>query len=70
MWDALRNVTRMVAPGGTLVLAIYNEHATSPLWRVIKRIYNRLPKLPQTLMAAGAAAVIFVAKALSPAATH
>jgi len=64
MWDALRNVTRMVAPGGTLVLAIYNEHATSPLWRVIKRIYNRLPKLPQTLMAAGAAAVIFVAKAL------
>jgi 2-polyprenyl-6-hydroxyphenyl methylase/3-demethylubiquinone-9 3-methyltransferase len=64
MWEAIRNVTRMVAPGGTLVLAIYNEHATSPFWRVIKRTYNRVPRVPKTMMAAVAAAVIFVAKAV------
>ena len=64
MWEAILNVTRMVAPGGTLVLAIYNEHATSPLWRVIKRTYNLVPAFAKSMMAAVAAAVIFVAKAL------
>lgn len=64
MWDAMRNVTRMVAPGGTLVLAIYNQHATSPAWRLVKRTYNRVPGLAKTMMAGAAAAVIFVAKAL------
>ena len=64
MWDALRNVTRMVAPGGTLVVAIYNQHATSPVWRVIKRTYTRAPDFVKAPMAAAAAIVIFLAKAL------
>lgn len=64
MWDALRNVIRMVAPGGTLVVAVYNQHATSPVWRVIKRTYNRVPAFAKAPMAGGAAIVIFLAKAL------
>ena len=43
MWNALRNVTQRVAPGGTLALSIYNKHLTSPIWRGIKRLYNQLP---------------------------
>jgi 2-polyprenyl-6-hydroxyphenyl methylase/3-demethylubiquinone-9 3-methyltransferase len=64
MWDALRNVTTMVKPGGTLVLAIYNQHATSRIWWIIKRTYNRAPRFARLPMAGAAAVVIFCAKAL------
>lgn len=52
MYTAIANTSRLVAPGGTLVLAIYNRHWTSPAWRVLKRIYNRLPKAGRTIMTA------------------
>jgi 2-polyprenyl-6-hydroxyphenyl methylase/3-demethylubiquinone-9 3-methyltransferase len=64
MWDAIRNVTRRVSPGGTLVLAIYNKHITSPVWRMIKWLYNQLPEFAQKLMVVFFAGIIYVAKFL------
>jgi 2-polyprenyl-6-hydroxyphenyl methylase/3-demethylubiquinone-9 3-methyltransferase len=64
MWDAIRNVLRCVAPGGTLVIAIYNKHITSPFWRGIKWIYNQAPAFAQRLMILIFAGVIYVAKFL------
>jgi SAM-dependent methyltransferase len=62
MWDAIRSTAQCVAPGGTLVLAIYNRHSTSAIWRVIKRVYNQVPQLIQRLMIILFAGVIYLAK--------
>jgi SAM-dependent methyltransferase len=44
MWQAIESATRLVSPeGGTFVLAIYNQHWTSPFWKQVKRLYNRSP---------------------------
>jgi 2-polyprenyl-3-methyl-5-hydroxy-6-metoxy-1,4-benzoquinol methylase len=44
MWQALENAGRLVAPGGTLFISIYNDQGTRSLrWRRVKRLYNRLP---------------------------
>jgi 2-polyprenyl-6-hydroxyphenyl methylase/3-demethylubiquinone-9 3-methyltransferase len=64
MWNAVCNVARLVAPGGTLVLAIYNRHVTSPVWKRIKWFYNRLPRLGQQVMTILFAGIIYVAKLL------
>jgi 2-polyprenyl-3-methyl-5-hydroxy-6-metoxy-1,4-benzoquinol methylase len=45
MWQALENVAPLVADGGQLFIAIYNDQGTwSKRWRVVKRIYNVLPR--------------------------
>src|SRR3712207_1360016 len=45
MWKALENVDALVAPGGKLYIAIYNDTGTqSARWKWIKRTYNRLPR--------------------------
>lgn len=45
MWRALDNAASMVAPGGALVIAIYNDQGTpSVRWKKVKRLYNRLPR--------------------------
>jgi 2-polyprenyl-6-hydroxyphenyl methylase/3-demethylubiquinone-9 3-methyltransferase len=45
MWDALENVVDLVADGGLLVLAIYNDQGPrSRMWRMIKQAYNRMPR--------------------------
>ena len=45
MWRALAEVERLVAPGGTLFIAIYNDQGLmSRVWTRIKRLYNRLPQ--------------------------
>jgi 2-polyprenyl-3-methyl-5-hydroxy-6-metoxy-1,4-benzoquinol methylase len=42
MWDAIGNAARMVAPGGALFIAIYNDEGPrSRMWGTVKRIYNR-----------------------------
>jgi 2-polyprenyl-6-hydroxyphenyl methylase/3-demethylubiquinone-9 3-methyltransferase len=42
MWEAMENVARLVAPGGTLFISIYNDQgALSRGWRGVKAIYNR-----------------------------
>lgn len=44
MWRSLENVTQLVAPGGKLFVAIYNDMGNqSKRWRWIKRTYNKLP---------------------------
>jgi ubiquinone/menaquinone biosynthesis C-methylase UbiE len=64
MWTAIANVSKCVAPGGTLVLAIYNKHSTSPAWRSIKWFYNQMPQLIQRFMILIFAGVIYCAKFL------
>ena len=53
MWRALENAHRAVAPGGKLFVSIYNDTGSqSARWRVMKRVYNKLPrplKVPYTL---------------------
>jgi 2-polyprenyl-6-hydroxyphenyl methylase/3-demethylubiquinone-9 3-methyltransferase len=54
MWDALEAALLPVAPGGRLLIAIYNDTGKETIrWRRIKRIYNALPaplKTPFILM--------------------
>lgn len=42
MWQALDNVTRLVAPGGSLYISIYNDQGRrSTFWIGVKKFYNR-----------------------------
>jgi hypothetical protein len=42
MWRALENAGLMVAPGGLLFIAIYNDEGTkSRRWTWVKKTYNR-----------------------------
>lgn len=44
MWEALGNVAPLVAEGGTLFIAIYNDQGrSSRLWTKVKRAYVRAP---------------------------
>jgi 2-polyprenyl-3-methyl-5-hydroxy-6-metoxy-1,4-benzoquinol methylase len=66
LWEAVDNVAAVVAPGGTFVLAIYNDQGfRSRMWRSIKRLYNGLPR---PLRVPYAAAVMLPREALSFAA--
>jgi 2-polyprenyl-3-methyl-5-hydroxy-6-metoxy-1,4-benzoquinol methylase len=64
MWKAMLNVSKCVVPGGSLVLAIYNKHITSPGWKVVKWLYNQAPKIVQRSMVLIFAGIIYVAKLL------
>ena len=58
MWDALANVAPLVADGGSLFIAIYNDQgAQSHRWRRIKRTYNALPRGVKTLYGVGVMAL-------------
>jgi 2-polyprenyl-6-hydroxyphenyl methylase/3-demethylubiquinone-9 3-methyltransferase len=53
MWEALENAGNLVASGGKLFVAIYNDCGSkSRRWHAIKRMYNRLPRGTQPLFAA------------------
>ena len=44
MWRALENALIPLAPGGRLVVAIYNDEGLrSRVWTSVKRVYNTLP---------------------------
>jgi SAM-dependent methyltransferase len=62
MWEAIRLVSQRVAPGGIYILAIYNQHFTSPIWRVIKRFYNHVSSNIQKAMVIFFAVLIYLAK--------
>lgn len=50
MWQAIENTVSLVAPGGRLFLAIYNDQGgMSRRWRLLKRIYNALPSFLRPL---------------------
>ncbi len=45
MWQAIENVTPLVANNGKLFIAIYNDQGGwSRRWTTLKRIYNKLPE--------------------------
>jgi 2-polyprenyl-6-hydroxyphenyl methylase/3-demethylubiquinone-9 3-methyltransferase len=53
MWQALDNVHAVVAPRGTLVLALYNDAGgRSVIWRGLKRTYLALPRALRPAFAA------------------
>ncbi len=62
MWEAIRLVAQCVGPRGTFVVALYNKHSTSPIWKRIKWFYNRLPRLGQRFMVILFAGIIYLAK--------
>lgn len=44
MWRAIANTARLAEPGGTVVLAIYNDQGwSSRAWRMVKQAYCSLP---------------------------
>lgn len=46
MWQAIQNVFPLVAPGGLLYIALYNDQGQmSKCWHFLKRTYNQLPRL-------------------------
>lgn len=54
MWEALDNVHALVAPGGLLALAIYNDQGgTSRRWAWIKTFYNVSPRMVRFFLIAG-----------------
>jgi 2-polyprenyl-6-hydroxyphenyl methylase/3-demethylubiquinone-9 3-methyltransferase len=45
MWQAMESVLPLVAGGGSLFIALYNDQGTASLrWKRVKRLYNRLPR--------------------------
>ena len=59
---AVANALSMLAPDGFAVIALYNRHWTSPIWRAIKRTYCALPGPLATAYAALFVPVIAAAK--------
>lgn len=44
LWKALGNIATLVAPGGKLLIALYNDQGrASRTWLRIKKLYNRSP---------------------------
>jgi 2-polyprenyl-6-hydroxyphenyl methylase/3-demethylubiquinone-9 3-methyltransferase len=57
MWRGLGNVAPLVARGGKLWLAIYNDQGgASRRWMVVKRSYNRAPRALKPLFVAAVGA--------------
>jgi 2-polyprenyl-6-hydroxyphenyl methylase/3-demethylubiquinone-9 3-methyltransferase len=55
MWDALGNACSLVAPGGKLFIAIYNNTgSSSSRWKWAKQTYNRLPDIFKPVFALAA----------------
>jgi len=50
MWKAIRITADLVGMGGTLWLAIYHRHLSSPIWKEIKRIFNFSPTAGKRVM--------------------
>ncbi len=60
LWRALELVARLVAPGGTLFVSIYNDQGrTSRRWRAVKRRYVRGGRWMRRALLAGSAAYLY-----------
>ena len=59
---ALRHAAQLVAPGGHLVLALYNRHWSSGAWRAIKWSYVHSPRWLRRALIGLFYPVIYVAK--------
>lgn len=47
---AIKNAVKLVKPDVFFILAIYNRHWTSPIWKIIKIFYCMLPGVIQELI--------------------
>lgn len=65
MNNAIANVLKNVEKGGTLCLAIYNKHFTSPIWRIIKSLYILSPNWLKKVWICGFYPIIYIAKYLT-----
>ena len=65
MWKAIDAATGFVAPGGLLALALYNRPRPLALHMVLKRTYNRLPRVARPGMVWTYASAFSVAVLLS-----
>ena len=59
---AIHNATQFVAQDGILAIAIYARHWTSPIWKIIKMLYNKMPGLLQRLWVYFFCVVIYLTK--------
>lgn len=50
MWRAIDIASDLVAPHSLFVIAIYNKHWSSKVWKVVKWLYNVMPNFGQRLM--------------------
>ena len=50
MYKAFEASARLVAKKGTLAIAIYNKHFTSPVWKMIKYTYVKSPAIIRKLL--------------------
>lgn len=64
IWKAIENTTHCVENNGLLILAIYNKHWTSPIWKRIKYFYNISPKFIKSIMIFAFYYIIATAKSL------
>lgn len=62
MFKAIYHSAKLVKAGGFLMLAIYNKHWSSPLWRWIKWSYNVSPAVVQHLLIYSFYPIIYAAK--------
>jgi 2-polyprenyl-3-methyl-5-hydroxy-6-metoxy-1,4-benzoquinol methylase len=62
MLQAIQNSANLVSSHGHLVLAIYQAHWSSPLWKLIKYVYNRSPVLAQWFLILIFYPMIYLAK--------
>ena len=68
MWHAMENLAPLVAEGGQLFIAIYNDQGSvSNRWRTLKRTYNALPAPLRPVLTLGAFGVMFWRRLLKDA---
>ncbi len=64
MYPAISNSLSLVKEGGHYILAIYNKHWTSPIWKIIKWTYCALPDFLKKIMILVFYPIIYLAKFL------
>lgn len=64
MYKAFDNSSSLVKKWWYLCIAIYNKHWSSPIWRIIKKLYLESPKIIKKLFIFIFYPIIFIAKFL------
>ncbi len=62
--QAFSNCVKLLDRRGHLIVAIYNRHWSSPLWKMIKRLYCAVPVIAQKAFVGIFTPIIFLAKFL------
>lgn len=65
MQQALAQAALHVRPGGLLMIAIYNKHWSSAVWKLIKWFYNKAGRFGQKILVLIFAPIIYFAKWLT-----